>query len=52
MRLADAVADVVRKQRELGIDIPDDGEWPRKRHRRHRLRSRRPRSLTNRLGQT
>ena len=27
MRLADAVADVVRKQRELGIDIPDDGEF-------------------------
>src|ERR1700746_3649844 len=25
--LADAVADVVRKQRELGIDIPDDGEF-------------------------
>ena len=26
-RVADAVADVVRKQRELGIDIPDDGEF-------------------------
>jgi 5-methyltetrahydropteroyltriglutamate--homocysteine methyltransferase len=25
--LADAVADVVCKQRELGIDIPDDGEF-------------------------
>src|SRR5215813_3283520 len=25
--LATAVADVVRKQRELGIDIPDDGEF-------------------------
>ena len=25
--LAGAVADVVRKQRELGIDIPDDGEF-------------------------
>src|SRR6516225_11986612 len=25
--LAAAVADVVRKQRELGIDIPDDGEF-------------------------
>ena len=25
--LADAVTDVVRKQRELGIDIPDDGEF-------------------------
>ena len=25
--LADAVADVVRKQEELGIDIPDDGEF-------------------------
>ena len=26
-RLADAVADVVRRQQELGIDIPDDGEF-------------------------
>jgi 5-methyltetrahydropteroyltriglutamate--homocysteine methyltransferase len=26
--LAAAVADVVRKQRELGIDIPDDGRQP------------------------
>ncbi len=25
--LADAVGDVVRKQRELGVDIPDDGEF-------------------------
>ena len=25
--LAAAVADVVRKQRELGVDIPDDGEF-------------------------
>ena len=25
--LASAIADVVRKQRELGIDIPDDGEF-------------------------
>ena len=25
--LASAVADVVRKQREVGIDIPDDGEF-------------------------
>jgi len=23
-----AVADVVRKQRDVGIDIPDDGEFP------------------------
>jgi len=26
-RLANSVAEVVRKQRELGIDIPDDGEF-------------------------
>ena len=26
-RLGAAVADVVRKQRELGVDIPDDGEF-------------------------
>src|SRR5262245_13039236 len=25
--LASAVADVVKKQRELGVDIPDDGEF-------------------------
>ena len=26
-RLADSVAEVVRKQRDLGVDIPDDGEF-------------------------
>src|SRR5262249_56668495 len=26
-RLANCVAEVVRKQRELGVDVPDDGEF-------------------------